>query len=49
MAGMLPMEMPVITRPPIMLRAFRGEDVGLVKSVAGDGLIPLITTVARQR
>jgi RimJ/RimL family protein N-acetyltransferase len=45
MAGMLPLEMPVITRPPVVLRAFRGEDAGLVQSVAGDALIPLITTV----
>ena len=37
--------MPVITRPPVALRAFRDEDVGLVQSVAGDPLIPLITTV----
>lgn len=42
---MLPQEMPVITRPPIVLRAFRGQDAGLVQSVAGDALIPLITTV----
>src|SRR5258708_36913014 len=42
---MLPAEMPVITRPPIVLRAFRGEDAGLIHSVAGDALIPLITTV----
>src|SRR5260221_14280306 len=42
---MLPAEMPVITRPPIVLRAFRGEDAGLIQSVAGDALIPLITTV----
>ncbi len=45
MAGMLPNEMPVINRPPVVLRAFRHEDVGLVQSVAGDPLIPLITTV----
>src|SRR5258707_13049316 len=42
---MLPAEMPVIPRPPIVLRAFRGEDAGLIQSVAGDALIPLITTV----
>ena len=42
---MLPTEMPVLTRPPVVLRAFRAEDVGLVQSVAGDALIPLITTV----
>jgi ribosomal-protein-alanine N-acetyltransferase len=45
MTGMLPTEMPVLTRPPIVLRAFRGEDAGLIRSVAGDALIPLITTV----
>lgn len=45
MARMLPKEMPVITLPPIVLRAFRDEDVGLVQSVAGDALIALITTV----
>jgi [ribosomal protein S5]-alanine N-acetyltransferase len=45
MAGLLPNEMPVINRPPVVLRAFRHEDVGLVQSVAGDPLIPLITTV----
>jgi RimJ/RimL family protein N-acetyltransferase len=45
MVGMLPTEMPVLTRPPVVLRAFRAEDVGLVQSVAGDALIPLITTV----
>ena len=42
---MLPAEMPVITHPPIVLRPFRLEDAGLVQSVAGDPLIPLITTV----
>ena len=42
---MLPSELPVITHPPIMLRAFCDEDAGLVQSVAGDPLIPLITTV----
>jgi RimJ/RimL family protein N-acetyltransferase len=41
----LPGEMPVITRPPIVLRTFRDEDLGLVRSVASDPLIPLITTV----
>ena len=45
MAGMLPAQMPVLTRPPVVLRAFRDEDVGLVQSVTGDPLIPLITTV----
>lgn len=42
---MLPKEMPVITHPPVMLRAFRDGDAGLVQSVANDALIPLITTV----
>jgi [ribosomal protein S5]-alanine N-acetyltransferase len=41
----LPGEIPVITRPPVVLRAFRYEDAGLVQSVAGDPLTPLITTV----
>jgi RimJ/RimL family protein N-acetyltransferase len=41
----LPSDLPVITHPPIMLRAFRDEDAGLVQSVAADPLIPLITTV----
>jgi hypothetical protein len=34
MALTLPREMPVITLPPVTLRAFRDEDVGLVQSVA---------------
>jgi ribosomal-protein-alanine N-acetyltransferase len=45
MVGMLPSQMPVLTRRPVVLRAFRDEDVGLVQSVGGDPLIPLITTV----
>jgi len=45
MVGVLPAQMPVLSRPPVMLRAFRDEDVGLVQSVTGDPLIPLITTV----
>jgi ribosomal-protein-alanine N-acetyltransferase len=45
MASMLPKEMPVITHPPVVLRAFRDEDAGLVQSVASDELIPLVTTV----
>src|SRR5260370_476961 len=45
MPGMLPTEMPNIPRPPIIRRAFRGEDARLIQSVAGDALIPLITTV----
>ena len=42
---MLPSEMPVLRRPPVVLRAFRAEDAALVQSVAGDPLIPLITSV----
>jgi ribosomal-protein-alanine N-acetyltransferase len=42
---MLPEQMPVIQSPPVVLRAFRDRDAGLVQSVAGDALIPLITTV----
>lgn len=43
--GMLPREMPVITHPPVVLRPFCDKDAGLVRSVASDALIPLITTV----
>jgi RimJ/RimL family protein N-acetyltransferase len=42
---MLPADMPVITQPPVVLRAFREQDADLVASVASDSLIPLITTV----
>ena len=42
---MLPAELPVITRLPVVLRPFRFEDAALVQSVAVDPLIPLITTV----
>lgn|SRR5487761_882468 len=42
---MLPSQMPVISRPPAVLRAFRDGDASLVRSVAGDPLIPLVTTV----
>lgn len=42
---MLPQELPVLAHPPIVLRPFGYPDVGLVKSVADDALIPLITTV----
>jgi [ribosomal protein S5]-alanine N-acetyltransferase len=38
-------EMPVLTRSPVVLRAFTADDVDLVRSVATDPLIPLITTV----
>ncbi|WP_446219865.1 hypothetical protein [Micromonospora sp. IBHARD004] len=43
--SMLPPQLPVLTREPVRLRAFRETDVDLVLSVAGDPLIPLITTV----
>jgi RimJ/RimL family protein N-acetyltransferase len=42
---MMPTEMPVLAHPPVLLREFTGADAGLVQSVAGDPLIPLITTV----
>jgi RimJ/RimL family protein N-acetyltransferase len=42
---MFPSETPVISQPPVVLRPFREADAGLVQSVAGDPLIPLITTV----
>ncbi len=42
---MMPTEMPVLAAPPVILREFRDADAGLVQSVAGDPLIPLITTV----
>ena len=42
---MLPRRMPVISRPPIVLRAFRDSDAALIQSVAADPLIPLITSV----
>jgi RimJ/RimL family protein N-acetyltransferase len=38
-------EMPVLTRSPVVLRAFTADDADLVRSVASDPLIPLITTV----
>jgi RimJ/RimL family protein N-acetyltransferase len=41
---MLPRNMPVLTHPPVTLRPFRADDAGLVQWVAGDTLIPLITT-----
>ena len=34
MCGVCPAELPVISRPPIVLRAFSDADVGLVQSVA---------------
>ncbi len=42
---MLPTAIPVISRPPVVLRPFREQDIGLVQAAAGDPLIPLITTV----
>ena len=42
---MLPDHLPRIERPPVCLRAFDPRDATLVASVAGDPLIPLITTV----
>ena len=45
MASMLPRRTPVISRPPIVLRAFRDSDAALIQSVAADPLIPLITSV----
>ena len=42
---MLPSEIPVLVSPPVALRPFREQDISLVQSVAGDPLIPLITTV----
>jgi [ribosomal protein S5]-alanine N-acetyltransferase len=44
-AGMGLPEMPVLTRSPVVLRAFTADDADLVRSVASDPLIPLITTV----
>jgi [ribosomal protein S5]-alanine N-acetyltransferase len=38
-------EMPVLTRSPVLLRAFTADDLDLVRSVASDPVIPLITTV----
>ncbi|WP_141494223.1 GNAT family N-acetyltransferase [Kytococcus schroeteri] len=42
---MLPRAMPCLTTDHVVLRAFRQTDVPLVQAVAGDPLIPLITTV----
>lgn len=39
--------MPRLTRGDVALRAFEDRDVALVRSVADDPLIPLITTVPR--
>jgi len=37
--------MPVLLRPPVVLRAFVDSDADLVRSVAEDPVIPLVTTV----
>jgi RimJ/RimL family protein N-acetyltransferase len=37
--------MPRLERPPVRLRAFERRDAPVVASVAGDPLIPLVTTV----
>lgn len=42
---MLPTVMPLLVRPPVVLRAFEERDAVLVESVADDPLIPLITSV----
>ncbi|HET7018809.1 MAG TPA: GNAT family protein [Streptosporangiaceae bacterium] len=42
---MVPTEMPVLRRKPVLLRAFTESDAELVRSVADDPQIPLITTV----
>jgi [ribosomal protein S5]-alanine N-acetyltransferase len=42
---MVPTEMPMLRRKPVLLRAFVPSDAELVRAVAGDPQIPLITTV----
>lgn len=42
---MVPTEMPVLRRKPVLLRAFVESDAELVQSVASDPQIPLATTV----
>lgn len=42
---MQPVELPVLERAPVRLRPWRTDDVELVRQVAQDPLIPLITTV----
>lgn len=42
---MMPTTLPRILRPPVLLRPFEDTDADLVRSVADDPLIPLITTV----
>jgi ribosomal-protein-alanine N-acetyltransferase len=42
---MLPTDLPILRRGPVRLRAFRHADLDLVRSVADDPMIPLISTV----
>jgi RimJ/RimL family protein N-acetyltransferase len=42
---MPPSRIPVLTRPPVTLRAFQSADIPLVQEAGNDPLIPLITTV----
>src|SRR5699024_2961134 len=42
---MMPTRLPRILRSPVLLRPFEEADADLVRSVADDPLIPLITTV----
>lgn len=42
---MLPDEMPLLRRDPVVLRAFRHTDTAVVVAAGTDPLIPLITTV----
>lgn len=42
---MLPATMPRLSQGSVVLRAFEDRDAGMVRSVAADPLIPLITTV----
>lgn len=42
---MLPQELPVLVCRPVQLRPWRDDDVQLVREVADDPMIPLITTV----
>jgi RimJ/RimL family protein N-acetyltransferase len=42
---MLPRRTPVLSRPPVVLRAFRDSDALLIQEAAADPLIPLVTSV----
>jgi [ribosomal protein S5]-alanine N-acetyltransferase len=42
---MLPRRIPVLSRPPVVLRGFRNSDALLIQDAAADPLIPLITSV----